>query len=71
MNDAIIAAYEKIVVQHKASTEDILECPALRSMFLSETRGTVGDLPERELLHRLSSLRKKGVLPKSRDLVGK
>ncbi len=71
MNDAILAVFESLVLRFKISADDILEYPEMRSLFLAETRHTIGDLPERDLLHGLSCLRKKGLLPKSRDLVSK
>ena len=69
MDEALIATYRNLVVRFRASAEDILEDPELRGLFLDEVRQTVGDLPERQLLHRLSCLRKKSRLPRSRDIL--
>ena len=70
MDDAIIAVYRQIVLRCQASAEDILEDPDLRNAFLVGVRQTLAqDLPERAILHRLSSLRKQRKLPRSRDLI--
>lgn len=70
MDEAVISVYRNIVTRYRASAEDILEDPELRTTFLSEVRETLGqDLPERKLLHRLSSLRKQRKLPRSRDII--
>jgi hypothetical protein len=69
MDEALIAAYRHLVVSHQCSAEDILEDPELRCEFLAEVRHIVGNLPERQLLHRLSSLRKRSLLPRSREIV--
>jgi hypothetical protein len=69
MNDEIlIAAYRNLVIRFGSSAEDILEDPELRGLFLAAVRQTISDLPERQILHRLSYLRKKSRLPRSRDI---
>jgi hypothetical protein len=70
MDDVLIDVYRRIVLRFRASAEDILEDPGLRTEFLAEARQSLGDLPERQLLHRLSNLRKKSRLPRSRDISG-
>ena len=47
---------------------DIIETPELREQYLTETRQSLGNLPERELLHGLVYLRKRSRLPRLRDL---
>ena len=70
MDEVLIAVYRQIVIESHASAEDILEDPDLRSVFLFEVRRALGEnLPERQLLHRLSSLRKSQKLPRSRDIL--
>jgi hypothetical protein len=69
MDDILIDVYRQLVQQRRVSAEDILEDPELRNTFLNETRRSLGDLPERQLLHRLSYLRKQRRLPRSRDIV--
>jgi hypothetical protein len=69
MDEALIAAYRNLVLRFGASAEDILADPELRETFLADVRRAVGDLPERQLLHRLSYLRKRSRLPRSRDLL--
>jgi len=70
MDDVIVAVYRGLVLDAQCSAEDILEDPALRNRFLAETGQVIGrDLPERQLLHRLSYLRKQRRLPRSRDIV--
>ncbi|HWG46944.1 MAG TPA: hypothetical protein VN688_29545 [Gemmataceae bacterium] len=69
MDEVLIATYRNLVIRFRASAEDILEDPELRGLFLAEVRQAVGELPERQLLHRLSCLRKKSRLPRSRDIL--
>ena len=71
MDQAIISIYSNLVVQHHSSAEDIVEDPTLRGLFLAGVRQSLGEsVPERDLLHRLSSLRKQRRLPRSRDILG-
>lgn len=70
MDDALINVYCELVRLTRASAEDILEDPELRNRFLVEVRRSLGEhLPERQLLHRLSYLRKSRRLPRSRDIM--
>lgn len=70
VDDTLISVYRQLVLLKRASAEDILEDPELRNSFLSEVRSSLGEhLPERQLLHRLSNLRKQRRLPRSRDIV--
>ena len=70
MDPVLIEVYCRMVTRFHCSAEDILEDPALRNRFLAETGQVIGrDLPERQLLHRLSYLRKQRRLPRSRDIV--
>lgn len=67
--DAVIASvYGQLLRHHGCSVDDILETPELRTTFLAEIRRSVGDLPERDLLHRLTILRKRSKLPRRSDL---
>ncbi len=67
MNDeVIIDVFRQMSSKHGCSADDILETPELREQFLAATRNVLGDLPERDLLHRLVGLRKKSKLPRSR-----
>jgi hypothetical protein len=69
-DEVLISVYRLLVLRSRASAEDILEDPDLRNTFLNEVRAALGeDLPERQLLHRLSYLRKQQRLPRSRDIV--
>lgn len=68
-DDVLIAAYRNLVIRFSASAEGILEDPDLRRLFLAEVRQAVGDLPEYQILHQLSYLRKKSRLPRSRDIL--
>lgn len=69
MDDVLIDTYRRLVLVHRVSAEDILEDPAMRTAFLDNVRQSLGHLPERQLLHRLSYLRKQRRLPRSRDIV--
>jgi hypothetical protein len=66
MDDTIVAVYANLTIQYGCSVDDILETPKFREQFLQATRHRLGDLPERELLHRLVYLRKCSRLPRSR-----
>jgi hypothetical protein len=66
-DEAIIDVFRRLALDHGCSADDILETPELRERFLDETRRILGELPERELLHRLVYLRKRSKLPRSRD----
>ena len=69
MQQVIIDVYRRLVQSHHCSVDDILESPELREQYLAETRQSLGNLPERELLHGLVYLRKRSKLPRSRELV--
>jgi hypothetical protein len=69
MDQVIIEVFRRMVLTHACSVDDILETPVLREEYLAETRRCVGDLPERDLLHRLTNLRRQKKLPRSRELV--
>lgn len=69
MNDTtLVDVYTRLVQTYKCSVDDILESPELRTAYLDEARRLLGNLPERQLLHRLSCLRKNRRLPRSRDI---
>lgn len=67
-DEVIIEVFRQMVVKRGCSADDVLEAPELRGEYLTEGRRQLGDLPERQLLHRLVYLRKQSRLPKSRDL---
>ena len=68
MDSVIISVFTRLALSHGCSADDILETPELREAFLAGTRRELGDLPEQELLHRLTNIRRARRLPKSRDL---
>jgi hypothetical protein len=68
-DEVLITVYRSLVIRFGASAESIIEDPALRGLFLTEVRQAVGDLSEFQILHRLSCLRKKSRLPRSRDIL--
>ena len=68
MDAVVIDVYRRLAHAHSCSVDDVLETPALRNDYLAETRRLLGDLPERELLHKLTNLRKRKKLPRSCEL---
>lgn len=70
MDHAVILVFRSMVPRFRCSAEDILEDPEFRNTFLKEVRLLIGDIvSERQLLHRLSSLRKGRKLPRMRDIM--
>jgi hypothetical protein len=69
MEPVVIAVYRHLAQIHHCSADDILETPELREKYLADTRQVLGNLPERQLLHKLIYLRKRSKLPRSRDLM--
>lgn len=67
-DEVLIITYRSLVNRFRVSADDILEDPKLRGLFLAEVRQALGDLPERNILHRLTYLRKNRRLPRSRDI---
>jgi hypothetical protein len=59
MDEVVIDVYLRLSHAHNCSVDDVLETPELRNRYLEETRRLLGDLPEREILHRLTNLRKR------------
>jgi hypothetical protein len=68
MESVLINVFTCMALSRGCSVDDILETPELREEFLTETRRVLGHLPEQQLLHRLTSLRKARRLPRSRDV---
>ena len=69
MDNVIIMVYRRMVIRSQCSAEDVLEDPKLRLQFLTEVRLELKrDVPERQLLHRLTYLRKQRKLPRFRDV---
>lgn len=69
MDEILIDVYRRMLQSQNCSVDDILETPQLREQYLFETRRVLGYLPERELLHRLTSLRKRSKLPRYREII--
>jgi hypothetical protein len=69
MNDqAVIEVFRHFAQTHTCSVDAILTTPELREEYLAEARSVLGALPERELLQKLVTLRKRSKLPRARDL---
>ena len=69
MDPVLIDVYKQMATRHHCSVDDILCDPDYRVEFLDASRRRLGDeRPEFDILHRLSNLRKKSRLPRSRDL---
>ena len=69
MDEIVIAVYCRMLQAHRCSVDAIIETPELREQYLAETRRVLGNLPERELLHKLTYLRKRSKLPRSGEAV--
>ena len=68
MNDSVLVeVYHSMLQGFQCSVDDVLETPELRENFLTSCRNILGEVPERDLLHRLVYLRKRSRLPCSRD----
>jgi hypothetical protein len=65
-DDLMIEVFSRMARAHDCSVDDILVTPELRGEYLAQTRSILGDLPERQILHRLVNLRKRSKLPRSR-----
>jgi len=68
MDAVVIDVFSRMVHVRRCSADDVLETPELRAEYLNEARRLLGNLPERELLHKLTNLRKRKKLPRSHDL---
>lgn len=62
MDQVIQTVYARMLTLHRCSVDDILESPELRNEYLTSVRDSLGDLPEQQLLHRLTTLRKRSKL---------
>jgi hypothetical protein len=69
MEPALIAAYTRMLAAHLCSADHILEDPGLRAEFLDIAREGLPGRSERDLLHGLTNLRKRGKLPRRNDLI--
>ena len=70
MDTVLVDAYCSMVKRHHCTTDDILCDPERRTEFLSECWRILGeDKKENDLLRRLSNLRKRSKLPRSRDVL--
>jgi hypothetical protein len=68
MDQIIQAVYQQMLRVHRCSVDDVLESPELRNEYLTEVRRSLGNLPEQQLLHRLTALRKRSKLARRSDL---
>lgn len=66
MDQVIQAVYRQMLRVHRCSV-DVLESPDLRNEYLIEVRCSLGNLPEQQLLHRLTALRKKSKFARLSD----
>lgn len=69
MEPALVAAYTRLLETRLCSADHILEDPVLRAEFLDLAREAVPGRSERDLLHGLTNLRKRGKLPRRDDLI--
>jgi hypothetical protein len=69
MEPALVAAYTRMLAAHLCSADLILEDPGLRAEFLDLAREALPGRTERDLLHGLTNLRKRGKLPRRLDLI--
>jgi hypothetical protein len=69
MEPALVAAYTRLLETRLCSADRILEDPRLRTEFLDLARDSLPGRSERELLHGLTNLRKRGKLPRRADLI--
>ena len=67
MDQVILAVYQQMLCVYRCSVDDILESPELRNEYLTAVRTSLGNLPEQQLLHRLTILRKQCKLPRRSD----
>lgn len=66
MDLVIVDVFARMLSESRCTSDDVLETPELRQAFLSNVRHALGPVPERDLLHRLTYLRKKKMLPRLR-----
>jgi hypothetical protein len=66
MNQAITQAFLSLNARHRASVDEILISPNLRSEFLELVRQSAGPANEEHVLRCLINLRKRSQLPRSR-----
>lgn len=67
-DEPLIAAYSRLFHRHRVSVDELLATPKYREAFLTEARLAMGAVPERDLLMRLLTLRKRSKLPRATDL---
>ena len=69
MDPILTAVYVHMARHHGASVDDILVDQRLREEFVTLCRRSVGDeVTEKQLLQRLSNLRKRSRLPRAKDI---
>jgi hypothetical protein len=64
IDDILIWAYESLNESQPSSTEDITCDPEFRTLFLDLVHSKYSNLPEAQILRRLSYLRKRSRLPR-------
>jgi len=69
MEPVLVSAYTRMLEARLCSADLILEDPVLRAEFLDIAREALPGRPERDLLHGLTNLRKRGKLPRRNDLI--
>lgn len=69
MEPVLVAAYTHLLETRLCSADLVLEDPVLRNEFLALARESLPGRSERELLHGLTNLRKRGKLPRRDDLI--
>ncbi|MBO0697696.1 MAG: hypothetical protein J2P46_04840 [Zavarzinella sp.] len=69
MEPVLIAAYRHLLETRWCTVDDILEDPDHRAEFLALTWEGLPERSERDLLHGLTNLRKRGKLPRRADLI--
>jgi hypothetical protein len=63
-DSTVIEAYATLHDAHRCSTDDILIDPRLRALYLELASGPHDSVEEKEALHKLLYLRKRGRLPR-------
>jgi hypothetical protein len=65
-DSVVMEAYSSVHASRRASADDILVSPSLRSEFLSLVRERMAEADEEPTLRRLLNLRKRSRLPRCR-----
>ena len=65
MQETLIRTYSEMRESHHCSVDEILVSPDLRNTFLQRVHEIHPEAGERDILHRLTNLRKRRLLPTS------